>query len=182
MGKNALEPLVLLANQLMEIYGKNSLKENWNTTMNIGQIQGGISVNQVCPEAIMKLDFRFPETNTFQKITKEVTNLAKKFSSNIEVKIASRTLPTFTDTNLAVVKDFINSMEKVYNKKIIISPAYGASDSSHFAEYNIPVLMMKPMGGEIHSANEWVSISSCLKFYDSLKLFLKRLESNYEQN
>lgn len=179
MGKNALEPLILLAKKLMDIYGVNSIKENWETTMNIGQIQGGISVNQVCPEAVMKLDFRFPETNTFQKITKEVTDLAKKFSSNIQIKIASKTLPTFTDTNLPVVKDFISSMEKVYAKKIIISPAYGASDSSHFAAYNIPVLMMKPMGGEIHSANEWVSISSCLKFYDGLKVFLKRLESNY---
>lgn len=179
MGKNALEPLILLGKKLLEIYGKNSLKENWETTMNIGQIQGGISVNQVCPEAVMKLDFRFPEGNSFQKITKEVKNLAKKFSSNIEVIIASSTLPTFTDTNLSVVKDFISSMEKSYAKKIIISPAYGASDSSHFAKYNIPVLMMKPMGGEIHSANEWVSITSCLNFYDGLKIFLKRLESNY---
>ncbi len=182
MGKNALEPLILLTKKLMDIYGKNSLKENWNTTMNIGQIQGGISVNQVCPEAVIKLDFRFPESNTFQKITKEVADLAKKLSPNIEVKIASSTLPTFTDTNLPVVKNFIGSMEKAYDKKIIISPAYGASDSSHFAPYNIPVLMMKPMGGEIHSANEWVSISSCLKFYDGLKIFLKRLESNYGQN
>lgn len=182
MGKNALDPLILLGKKLIENYGKNSLKENWETTMNIGQIQGGISVNQVCPEAVMKLDFRFPEGNSVQKITKEVTSLAKKFSSNIEVTLASSTLPTFTDTGLSVVKNFINSMEKAYGKKIVISPAYGASDSSHFARYNIPVLMIKPMGGEIHSANEWVSISSCLKFYDGLKIFVKRLESNYGQN
>lgn len=179
MGKNALEPLILLGKKLMDIYGKNSLKENWDATMNIGQIQGGISVNQVCPEAVMKLDFRFPETNSYEKITNEVKALAKKISPNMEVKISSRTLPTFTDTNLPVVKDFIKAMEKAYARKIIISPAYGASDSSHFAPYNIPVLMMKPMGGEIHSANEWVSINSCLKFYDGLKIFLKRLESNY---
>lgn len=179
MGKNALEPLILLGKRLIEIYGKNSLKENWETTMNIGQIRGGISVNQVCPEAVMKLDFRFPEGNSVQKITEEVESLAKKFSSNIEVTLASSTLPTFTDIDLPVVKDFINSMEKTYAKKIIISPAFGASDSSHFAKYNIPVLILKPMGGEIHSANEWVGISSCLKFSDGLKIFLKRLESNY---
>ena len=179
MGKNALEPLILLGKKLIEIYGKNSIKENWNTTMNIGQIQGGISVNQVCPEAVMKLDFRFPKGNSIQKITKEVKDLAGRLSPNIEVKVASSTLPTFTDTNLPVVKDFISAMGKAYSRKIIISPAYGASDSSHFAPYNIPVLMMKPIGGEIHSANEWVSISSCLKFYDGLKVFLKRLESNY---
>ncbi len=179
MGKNALEPLILLGKKLIEIYGKNSLKENWETTMNIGQIQGGISVNQVCPEAVMKLDFRFPEGNSVQKITEEVKSLAKKLGSNIEVTLASSTLPTFTDIELSVVKDFLSSMEKAYGQKIVISPAYGASDASHFAKYNTPVLMIKPMGGEIHSANEWVSTNSCLKFYDGLKIFLKRLESNY---
>jgi len=176
MGKNALDPLILLGKKLIEIYGKNSLKENWNTTMNIGQIQGGISVNQVCPEAVMKLDFRYPENDSIEKITQQVKDYTKKISSDIKVTVSSTTLPTFTDTNLPVVKDFISSIGKAYDKKIIISPAYGASDASHFAKYNIPVLMMKPMGGEIHSANEWVSISSCLKFSNGLKIFLETLE------
>lgn len=175
-GKNALEPLVLLAKKLTDIYKENSLKENWETTMNIGQIQGGISINQVCPEAIMKLDFRFPESNSSKKIIKQVKDLAAKISPNLKVIVDSTTLPTFTDTDLPVVKDFISSIGKAYNKKIIISPCYGASDASHFGKYNIPILMMKPLGGEIHSANEWVSVDSCLKFYVGLKIFLTNIE------
>lgn len=175
-GKNALEPLVFLAKELTDIYGENSLKENWETTMNIGQIVGGISVNQVCPEAVMKLDFRFPESNSSEKIIKQVESLAKKISPNLKVIVDSTTLPTFTDTGLPIVKDFISAIGKSFDKEIIISPAYGASDASHFGKYNIPVLMMKPMGGEIHSANEWVSVSSCLKFYEGLKIFLTKVE------
>ncbi len=178
VGKSALEPLILLAKKLMDIYGKNSLKENWETTMNIGQVRGGISTNQVCPEAVMKLDFRFPENNSSQKITQQVKDLANKISSDISVTVDSTTLPTFTDTSLLVVKDFISSIGKAYHQKIIISPAYGASDASHFSKYNIPILMMKPIGGEIHSANEWVSLESCLKFFDGLKIFLEKVEKS----
>jgi len=173
MGKNALEPIIELGNKLMKIYGKNSLKENWNTTMNIGTIQGGISTNQVCPEAVMKLDFRYPETDSIGKITDKVKKLAREISPNLSVEPASTGLPTFTDINLPVVKNFLDSMEEAYGQKIVVSQTYGASDARHFAKYNIPVFMMKPMGGEIHSENEWVSTSSCLKFYEGLKIFLE---------
>lgn len=175
MGKNALVPLTTLATELNKIYGKNNLKENWNTTMNIGAIQGGISTNQVCPEATMKLDFRYPESDSIEKIVKNVESLAQKAGGNITVEKLSTGLPTFTDANLAIVKKFLAAMENVFGKKIKVDRTFGASDARHFAKYNIPVLMMKPMGGEIHSDNEWVSISSSLKFYEGLELFIQRI-------
>jgi succinyl-diaminopimelate desuccinylase len=178
MGKNALEPLVKLGNELIKFYGKNSLKENWNTTMNMGQIQGGISINQVCPEAVMKLDFRYPETDSIENITATVTKLSKNISPNLTISTASTGMPTFTDKGLSVVKDFLSAMEKSYGKQIVVTQTYGASDARHFAKYNIPVLMMKPLGGVIHSENEWVSINSSLKFYEGLKLFLDGMEGN----
>ena len=172
MGKNALDMLSTLSMELLKIYGKNNLKENWNTTMNTGQIQGGISINQVCPEAVMKVDFRYPETDSVENITKTVTGIATKVCKNMTIEKASTGLPTFTNTDLLVVKKFLKSMENVYEKKIVVTHTYGASDARHFAKYNIPVLMMKPMGGEIHSEKEWVSISSSLKFYDGLLEFI----------
>lgn len=176
LGKNALEPLTILSAKLLEKYGKNNKKESWKTTMNIGQIEGGNSTNQVCPEAIMKLDFRFPETESYEKILSEVKGLAKKIDPTLKIKFASTGPPTFTDTNLPIVKTFLKSMEETFKKKIVIKQTYGASDARHFSKYDIPVLMMKPMGGEIHSDNEWVSLKSSLTFFDGLKLFLNKLE------
>lgn len=177
-GKNALEPLIILADKLIKEFGKNSLKENWETTMNIGQIVGGVSVNQICPEAIMKLDFRFPESNSSEKIVDKVKKYAKNISPDLKVIVDSTTFPTFTDTNLDIVKNFISSIGKAYSQKIIISKAYGASDASHFAKYNIPILMMEPIGGGMHSQDEWLSISSCLKFFDGLTIFLEMIEKS----
>ena len=173
MGKNALDSVIIIGNELLKIYGKNCLMENWNTTMNIGQIQGGVSVNQVCPEAVMKLDFRYPETDSIKNITETVTKIAKKVTENVEVTPASTGLPTFTDEDNVIVQKFLQTMEKAYGKKIVVTHTYGASDARHFAKFNSPVLMMKPMGGEIHSENEWISISSSLKFYDGLVVFIE---------
>lgn len=178
MGKNAIDPLTKLSVRLLKLYDKNSLKETWNTTMNIGQIQGGMSTNQVCAEASLKLDFRYPETDSIKNILGIVTKLCKKIEPSLKVSTMSTGLPTFTNRKETVVQDFLASMETAFGKKIIVDKTYGASDARHFAKYNIPVLMMKPMGGEIHSETEWISIKSSMKFYMGLKLFLERISKN----
>lgn len=172
-GVNAIEPLIKLSNILIKKYGKNNKKPNWNTTINIGAVEGGKSVNQVCNNAVIKFDFRYSEADSAKRITKEVQDLAKKVGEKITVTTASVGMPTFTDRGLPVVKEFIKSMEKVYKRKILVKGTYGASDARHFSRFNIPVLMMKPIAGEMHSEDEWVSISSCMKFYDGLRLFLQ---------
>jgi succinyl-diaminopimelate desuccinylase len=177
VGKNALNPLAKLSTKLLNIYGTGSSRETWNTTMNIGQIQGGISTNQVCAEAVMKLDFRYPETDSIENILGTVTKLANKIEPSLKISLMSTGLPTFTDRGNRYVQSFLYSMEKIYNKKILIDKTYGASDARHFAKYKIPVLMMKPFGGEIHSKDEWISIESCMKFYIGLEKFITDLEN-----
>jgi succinyl-diaminopimelate desuccinylase len=176
-GVNAIEPLIKLTNKLIQRYGKNSLKPNWKTTMNIGAIEGGKSVNQVCNNAVIKFDFRYPETDSSEKIVKDVKSIASKIEGRLKVTTASVGMPTFTDKNLHVVKDFISAMRTVYKRKILIKETYGASDARHFSEFNIPVLMMKPIAGEMHSEDEWISISSCLKFYEGLRLFIDKVDA-----
>ncbi len=176
-GVNAIEPLIKLTNELIRKYGRNSIKPNWNTTMNIGSIEGGKSVNQVCNSAVVKFDFRYPETDTSERIVKEVKALSKNVGGKLTVTTASVGMPTFTNKDLPVVKNFTLAMEKVFKRKISIKETYGASDARFFSEFEIPILMMKPIAGEMHSEDEWVSISSSLKFYQGLKLFIDKIGS-----
>lgn len=39
IGKNAIDSLILVGSKLLEIYGKNSMQENWNTTMCMGLLE-----------------------------------------------------------------------------------------------------------------------------------------------
>lgn len=176
-GKNAIEPIIKFCQVVLKKYGPNNQKESWKTTMNIGKIYGGISANQVCPEASAILDFRFPETNSFEKIFDELKKLAKKIDPALKISEYSRGFPTLVNRNDKIVKLFIKNIEKKLEQKIKIKGTYGASDARHFSCLNIPVLMIKPFGGDIHGDNEWLDIDSCLIFYQAIWDFLQELQN-----
>lgn len=175
-GKNAIEPIVKLCNVLLKRYGQNNKKETWKTTLNIGKISGGISTNQVCDQAVVSLDFRFPENRSYQEIRDEVLREAKKISKDLTIKALSCGDPTYVDVKDKVVSLFIKILEKSLKRKLKIAGTYGASDARHFAFLGKPILMIKPMGGDIHGARENININSCLSFYAAMLDFLKKLE------
>ena len=171
-GKNAIDLLILLGSELLKVYGENSMEEGWATTMNIGTINGGVSINQVCPEAEMKIDFRYPETDSVEKIISIVEEKIKSLNLEIEVVKLSTGLPTFTDVNSQEVKRYLKVMGEVFGKEIVVKHNFGASDARHFANLRIPVLMHKPLGGEIHSDCEWVDVESVMALYEGLRKYL----------
>lgn len=172
-GENALPALSQLVVELDKKYGQNSLRENWEVTLNFGALNGGISTNQVCDFASLKIDFRYPETTTFENIEQELQTMATKIDANLEIKRLSYGLPTNTDVNHPEVQRFLQTLSSKYGKKIKIKPTYGASDARHFAQFGMPVLMIKPMGGDIHSETEWLDVASTLKFYEGLREYLQ---------
>jgi succinyl-diaminopimelate desuccinylase len=177
-GKNALEPLIKLTNEILKRYEDNNKKESMKTTVNIGLMQGGVSINQVCPQAFVTLDFRFPATTSFGVIFNEVKTLARKVDPTLKISICSKGDPTSVDIKNPAVKLFLDSFKKVIGRSIEIKPTYGASDARHFAKFNIPTLMIKPIGGDIHGDNENIDLDSCLDFYEAVLVFLKKLEQN----
>lgn len=172
-GDSALNKLVKLASVLLEKYEKNGSQESWETTLNIGQIKGGESTNQVCSQAVMKLDFRFPETSSKEEIKKIVESEADLIASDLQVNYISTGLPTQTKVSLPIVRKFIDSFADQLEKKIEIKAEYGASDARHFGPMNTPILMIKPTGGDIHGDDEWISLDACMHFYQGLRRFLE---------
>lgn len=172
LGKNALSPLCRLANIMLEKYDKNSQQENWKTTMNLGYLYGGKSANQVCSEAVLKLDIRFPETRSVSEIFDEVKNIAVSIDPYLEVSITAAGDPTSTDINLQPVQKLMKAARMVLGKNLSITGDYGASDARHWAKYHTPILMTKPKGGGCHSDHEWVNLDSCLKFYEIMWKYL----------
>ena len=171
-GKNAIDPLIKVCNEILKKYESNNRKETWKTTANIGIISGGLSANQVCAEASVVIDFRFPQTLTSNVIKREVLNIIGKIDKNLTITENSVGNPTYVDVSNPTVKRFIKCLEKELGRKIKIRGTYGASDVRHFADFGIPVLMIKPNGGDIHGDNENIDIDSCLTFYRGVLDFL----------
>lgn len=170
MGKNAIDSLILVGNKLLDLYGENNKKESWKTTMCIGKITGGESTNQVCPLAEMKIDFRYPETDSIENIQSTVENIANDLGIDVDIERMSTGMPTFTDIENVEVKRYLKIMELGFGKALEVKQTYGASDARHFS--SSLVLMNKPMGGEIHSETEWVDVDSCMNFYEGLQKYL----------
>lgn len=172
-GKSALVPLCQLVVEIEKRYGQTNQKENnWKTTVNYGYLRGGESTNQVCDQASLFLDFRYPETDSDQRIEQELRVLIQQIDSTLKLSMPDNGLPTFTDANLPVVKQFLKCMEATTKQKIIIQGNFGASDARHFTPYNIPILMIKPKGGDIHCATEFLNVESTMQFYQGLRKFL----------
>ncbi len=172
LGKNALTPLCRLAANLLNKYDQNSRQENWETTMNIGSFSGGKSVNQVCPEAVLRLDFRFPETRTVDEILAEIKQLAAGVDPTLKAKITASGDPTFTDVKSEPVRKLQQASQEILGHAIAVIGECGASDARYWARYHTPIIMTKPEGGGIHSDDEWINSDSCLTFYSLISRYL----------
>ncbi len=176
-GQNAIVPLARLIAELEIRYKKNNATKGWLTTVNFGKIAGGISTNQVCDQATLEIDFRYPETDSFERIKFELDEITEEYSDQLSIMTLSTGLPTSTDPELPIVKKFLRVLKDEFGHEISVQANYGASDARHFAEFAIPILMIKPDGGDIHMESEWLDVESTMKFYEALRVFVKELES-----
>ena len=176
LGKSANELLIRFSHDLIRKYEMNSKRPNWDTTVNIGVIRGGVSSNQIALKAHVKVDMRFPEHRDASEIEKELKMMARSVDKSIKVKMGTSGHPTSVSVKLPAVKSFIASIEKTIGKKVKICEEYGTTDARHFAPYKIPILTTKPFGANIHSNDEWIDIKECLLFYKALERYLRELE------
>ncbi len=175
-GKNAITPLAHIVTELEKRYKRNNATEGWKTTVNFGKISGGISTNQVCDQATLQLDFRYPETDNFERIVAELQEIAAPFKDQVGISPLATGLPTATSIELPVVKKFLRILEETYSQKVASKPTHGGSDARHFAAYGTPILMIKPHGGDIHMESEWLDVDSTMLFYQALRNFLREME------
>jgi acetylornithine deacetylase/succinyl-diaminopimelate desuccinylase-like protein len=108
-----------------------------------------------------------------ERIQAELQTIIDSLDGDLRFTPLSTGLPTSTDRTLPVVSEFLGAFEETYGQKIICKPTYGASDARHFAPYSIPILMIKPEGGDIHMESEWLDVESSIKFYQALRKFLQ---------
>ena len=68
--------------------------------------------------------------------------------------------------------DSIEISYEVIDHNQIDKNEHSASDGRFFSERGIPTIIGKPVGGNIHSENEWVGLASVGKFTQILEKFL----------
>lgn len=118
------------------------------TTMNIGMIQGGESVNSVAGKCEISIDFRIAKPHHLESITKKMEDVLKKYNSKLTIK---QSIPP------KINKNDISFLEKISSKKE--TKCYLTEGS--YIDKNF--IILGPGPDTSHQKNEYVNLSSLKK-------------------
>jgi acetylornithine deacetylase/succinyl-diaminopimelate desuccinylase-like protein len=164
-GINALELLWKDYERIKKIFTPDR-KKTWGTTLNLGQLFGGMANNQVPSHAEMFLDIRYSTPRQHQKILHKIGEISKHVQILLDVP------PFMQDKENEFTKRYKKCVENQLGKKVNFSREAGASDARFFSHYGISSIVTGIAKKNIHAENEWCSVSELESFYEILKEFV----------
>lgn len=167
-GENA----ILKMNQFLDsLYKRYPIpaKQEWVTTVNLSKIEtSNESFNKIPDDCEISLDIRYipEEADTIVNTIKEL------LPKNFKMDIVEQEPAVETDEDNQYLKILQKAAEKVMNKRVLFYGAQGTSDARHFTRVGINGVEFGPVGENIGSDDECVSIKSLDQYYQILKNFL----------
>lgn len=156
-GKNAIESAIEFLNELKIFY--NDLKEEKDndfeieyTTMNIGKINGGKSINIVPDSCEVFVDFRVIKNEHINLILNKINKLIKKYNATYCI---------------------INNIKSFTNKNEKICPTNFITEASFIDSKNRYILGVGPVNP--HKENEYITIESLDKLVTQYKDMIDKL-------
>lgn len=169
LGENAIDILTAALRDVQAYFEQEKLRyDTYFPTANVGIIQGGKSVNQVPDYAEAKIDIRYPPNIQGADIYSALKKLLQK-DPRLSIEITAEGAPHHVDLHHPSFVKFRDIAQQIYGQKVGKMLAHGASDARFFGERHIPVLVIAPKGGEIHSEGEWIDLEDLTRFYHVLK-------------
>lgn len=99
-----------------------------------------------------------------------LNRISKVLGEGIDVQ----TLISAEPTCLTPDSFYLSVTEEITGKPAILVREDGGSDARYVGCLNIPVIVSRPIVGELHSKDEWIDISTMETFYRIYELYLKR--------
>lgn len=169
LGNNSLERLVDAVTRLRHNF--ESLKQgedHWYPTCVLTIVRTtNQTVNRIPSDAEGTLDIRFTAPHTANNM---ISRVRRELGEGIDV----HTLTCAETTHLSPDPLYLTVTEEVTGKPAVLMREDGGSDARFAARRNIPVIVSRPIVGELHSKNEWIDIPSMETFYRIYELYLKR--------
>jgi glutamate carboxypeptidase len=145
------------------------------TTVNVGLIEGGQSVNTVAPRATAGIDVRFPTLNIMEKIlgeVREILNYTELPGSESRILREGTFLPLEQDQASRELLDRYARLAADIGIAGVGGEATGGSaDSGFTAALGTPTLCgTGPVGGNAHTDDEWCRIDTLVPRAQALAL------------
>ncbi len=179
LGINTILPAAQFCLQLAEAATQlDKIPGRGQTTLNIGQIDGGWQVNVVPDTTRVKLDVRFvsdeEKTQVLNLVEKLGTEVAAQTGVQFSTRIMSDNPPIISDIHHPDVQDFLSVIDKPTgpSEEVVLAPYYTDAGVIVTA-LNIPVVIYGP--GDIaqaHQPDEYLSLDSLYEALEVLARFL----------
>jgi glutamate carboxypeptidase len=144
------------------------------TTVNVGLVNGGQSVNTVAPRATAAIDVRFPTLNIMEKIlgdVREICNCCELPGSDSRILHQGNFLPLEQDEASRALLDSYARAAAGLGLEVAGEATGGSADSGFTAALGTPTLCgTGPIGGNAHTDDEWCRIDTLVPRAQALAL------------
>ena len=150
------------------------------TSVNVGVVSGGTTVNTVAKYASLEVEIRFKELSEKDRVVNRIESLINDKNFNNEVKVSIRDYsyaPPWNQTKQGL--DYIKHVEEIaetMDLRFYEKPRGGLSDANHLSQV-CPIVLdgMGPCGSFAHSEKECMYIKSVEPSIELLMRILKDL-------
>lgn len=148
-------------------------------TVNVGVVSGGKSINMVAPDACCEVDTRYLNATDGAKIKQQVEEIAERSfipETRSQINILGEFHPlTSTDDSGKLLNHYLE-IAKTKGLNIAGEHSGGCADSGFTAAVGTPTICaVGPIGGKVHTADEYLEVNSIFERAEILALAIQRL-------
>jgi len=162
-GENAAEKLMEKYREIRRLFDHS---QSFGSTINLGKVSSGKSVNQVPEKAEMELDIRYTDQFEKEELLRDLENIEA-----IDFEITAEAPMMKTDQKDVYVQRLADCSEKAIGETSIRSENF-ASDMRFFAERGIPAICFGPDGFNLHGNKEYVELENLENYVEVLERFI----------
>jgi succinyl-diaminopimelate desuccinylase len=164
-GQNAAEKLW---ENFQEFKDSFNMNEEWSSTVNLGLMESGESMNIVPEKAEAGLDVRYTQNYPPEQIKEKLEEL----EISHEVEAQDPMLKTKPEENY--VQQLREAGTEIVGEEVEIGRETAASDMRHFSQQEVPAAVFGPKGKDLHGKTELVDKQSIRRFYRIIRKFLEK--------
>jgi len=143
-------------------------EDHWHPTCAVTVMHApNDSNNRIPAEAEAVLDVRFPPPFSSQEMIRLVVE-------HLGPGVESRLLLAAEPARLSPDPMYLRVAEEVTGHTPLLIREPGGSDGRFVCRHGIPVIMSRPLVGEVHGEDEWVDIESMVTLYRVFETYLRR--------
>lgn len=167
-GDNALLKLIKYFSGLEQIFGSWETEgHQWHPTYapTIMRTTNEV-INRIPDYAEGILDIRFPPPYSSGGIL-------EKIAGGLDKDMQTETLIRAEPTDLQPDPLYFKITEEITGKRVKEVREHGGSDARFIASKGIPVIISRPVVGNLHTQEEWIDIKSMVAFYRIYERYIK---------